>query len=309
MSEALVPVLPASEMIHRLGLLCASVSGSVTSAHSKRNYELALKDFIEFWSKSELPLDRDLFEKYRDYLHLDLHRAASTINVRMSAVRKLVTEASECGFIEVQRAVAIQRVKNVPQRGVHTGNWLTREQAKEILTVPDRETLKGKRDHAILATLLGCALRRRELASLTFAHIEQREGRWVIANLVGKGNKKRTVPLPLWVKKAIDEWAAAAGIADGRVFRAVDKIGRLHGKGLSDRAVWDVVVGAAVEIGIEKLGAHDMRRTCAKLCRSRGGELEQIQLLLGHASVETTQRYLGTTQNLVSAVNDNLGLE
>jgi hypothetical protein len=58
-----------------------------------------------------------------------------------------------------------------------------------------------------------------------------------------------------------------------------------------------------------KAAPHDLRRTCAKLCRKAGGDLEQIQLLLGHASVQTTEHYLGTEQNLVSAVNDGLGLD
>ena len=63
------------------------------------------------------------------------------------------------------------------------------------------------------------------------------------------------------------------------------------------------------QIGIEHFGAHDLRRTCAKLCRKRGGDLEQIKFLLGHASIQTTERYLGAEQDFISAVNDNLGLE
>ena len=57
------------------------------------------------------------------------------------------------------------------------------------------------------------------------------------------------------------------------------------------------------------LAPHDLRRTCAKLCRKSGGDLEQIQMLLGHASIQTTERYLGSRQNLKEAVNDRLGLD
>lgn len=74
-------------------------------------------------------------------------------------------------------------------------------------------------------------------------------------------------------------------------------------------AVWRVVAHAAAELGIENFGAHDLRRTCAKLCRSRGGEFEQIKFLLGHSSIQTTERYLGSNQELERAVNDDLGLE
>ena len=69
-----------------------------------------------------------------------------------------------------------------------------------------------------------------------------------------------------------------------------------------------MVVRYARETKLGKLAPHDLRRTCAKLCRKAGGDLEQIQMLLGHASVQTTERYLGTEQALVSAVNDGLEL-
>jgi site-specific recombinase XerD len=72
--------------------------------------------------------------------------------------------------------------------------------------------------------------------------------------------------------------------------------------------VWHIVTKYARQCGISKLAPHDLRRTCAKLCRASGGDLEQIQFLLGHASVQTTERYLGSKQNLREAVNDCLGL-
>ena len=69
-----------------------------------------------------------------------------------------------------------------------------------------------------------------------------------------------------------------------------------------------MVTAAAKEIGIERFGAHDLRRTCAKLCRKAGGDLEQIKFLLGHSSIQTTERYLGSEQEIAVAVNDSLGL-
>jgi integrase len=88
---------------------------------------------------------------------------------------------------------------------------------------------------------------------------------------------------------------------------AVEK-GRILGEELGDWAIWSVVEASAKEIGIEHFGAHDLRRTCAKLCRKNGGDLEQIKFLLGHSSIQTTERYLGSQQEIVIAVNDNLGL-
>jgi len=233
--------------------------------------------------------------------------APSTVNVRLAAVRKLVEEARRNGILGREEAASLADVPNVRQQGTRLGNWLTKEQAKELLTVPDRSTLKGKRDYVVLALLVGCALRRRELASLNIDEIQMREGRWVIADLRGKGGRVRTVAVPLWVKYGINAWLTAAGIEEGRLLRHIRKGGKV-GKELSDWAVWSVVEQAAKEIGIERFGAHDLRRTCAKLCRKAGGDLEQIKFLLGHSSIQTTERYLGSEQEIAIAVNDGMGL-
>ncbi len=100
----------------------------------------------------------------------------------------------------------------------------------------------------------------------------------------------------------------AAAIEEGRLLRPVSKTGKLNGHGLSDWAIWSVVEQSAKQIGIERFGAHDLRRTCAKLCWKAGGDLEQIKFLLGHSSIQTTERYLGSEQEIAIAVNDNLGL-
>ena len=66
----------------------------------------------------------------------------------------------------------------------------------------------------------------------------------------------------------------------GCVFRAINKGGRVYGDGLTANVIWSIVQGYAAEIGVPKLAPHDLRRTCAKLCRASGGDLEQIQLTL-----------------------------
>jgi integrase len=159
--------------------------------------------------------------------------------------------------IAAETAVSINDVKGAPRRGNRIGNWLTREQAQGLLSLPDRESLKGKRDYAILALLLGCGLRRTELVSeIKVGAIAQRENRWVLVDITGKG-----------VKAAIDAWTTAAGITEGKIFRPVRKGGKLRGEDLMPAAV----LRYAREMRLEKLAPHDMRRTYAKLCRKRGG--------------------------------------
>ena len=292
---------------HRLAELRRAVLDGVVAENSKRSYALALHELSAFCQERGEPITRTLILAFRAQM-LERELSPSTINVRLSAVRKLVREAKRAGVIGAEEASQMADVPNVRQQGTRLGNWLTKEQAKQLLAVPDRSTPKGKRDYVILALLVGCALRRTELAMLNVETIQMREGRWVLADLSGKGSRIRTVAVPLWVKQGINAWMTAAGIEDGRLLRQVTKAGKPKGDGLSDWAVWSVVEQAAKEIGIERFGAHDLRRTCAKLCRKAGGDLEQIKFLLGHSSIQTTERYLGAEQELQSAVNDNLGL-
>jgi integrase len=114
-----------------------------------------------------------------------------------------------------------------------------------------------------------------------------------LVDITGKGNRVRSVAVPAWVKAAIDAWTTAAGMTEGKIFRAVRKGGKVWGEDLTPGAVLQIVQHYARAMGLEKLAPHDMRRTCAKLCRKRGGDLEQIKFLLGHASIQTTERYLG----------------
>ena len=132
----------------------------------------------------------------------------------------------------------IRRVKGVRRLGVRVGNGLTPAQGKLLLERSDTSTLRGKRNHAILAMLIGCGLRRGELLSLAMDSIQVREEHWVIADLKGKAGHIRTVPVPQWVKAAVDVWSTAAGITKGTVFRAINKSSSVWGDGMTPKVVW-----------------------------------------------------------------------
>jgi len=171
------------------------VLNSVSQNHSRRAYERAIEDFMAWYEArpGRPPLSKALVQEYRVGLE-QAKFAPSTINIRLAAIRKLATEAADNGLLDPALAAGITKVKGVTRKGVRAGNWLTREQARELLNRPDISTLKGKRDRAILAVLLGCGIRRSELVALTVAKIEQRENRWVIIDLLGKGERTRTGP-------------------------------------------------------------------------------------------------------------------
>jgi integrase len=283
------------------------LTNSVTG-HTRRAYAKAFDDFLALAVRTGQPISRQLFQQFRAEM-VDASLGASTINVRLSGVRKLVNEGRENGLVDPSAAGRILSVPNVPAQGVRLGQWLTADQTRDLLAVPDRRTLIGKRNYAILSVLVFCALRREEAAHLDMSHLQMREGRWVLADIHGKRGRVRTVALPAGAKAAIDAWTGAAGITSGPVFRRLTRSGRvLPGKGLGVWAIWNVVVTSAKAIGIEGFGPHDARRTCAKLCRKQGGKLEQIQFMLGHDSVATTAIYTSVGQEIAVAVNDNLGL-
>ena len=246
--------------------------------------------------------------RYRTYLETR-QLASGTINLRLGAVRSLVYEAADCGLLSSDLAAGIRRVKGVKKLGVRLGNWLTAEQSQELWQAPDNQRMKAKRDRALLDLLLASGLRRHEAVSLRLDHLQQREDQCAIADLLGKGGHIRTVPIPGWVIAELNEWLKAADIKRRRIFRKVNKTGHIWGDSMTEKAVWHVVKECAKRIGVAKLAPHDLRRKCAKLCQTSGGELEQIQFLLGHVSVQTTERYLGCKQRIRSAVNGPIGIE
>ena len=283
------------------------VTNAVTSQHTKRAYGRALTDFM-IWYQAN---GQSGLTKATVQAHVSALRAAgvsaSSINQRLTAIRKLALEAADNGMIEHSAAQAISRAEGIHTEGKRLGNWLTVEQAQQLISLPDVSTLKGLRDRAILAALLGCGLRREECAGLRVEHIGQREGRWVIVDLLGKRSKLRSVPMPSWAKAAVDAWVLASGITEGPLFRAMRRGSNVLPVGMTAQAVFDVVKLYAGQINVD-VRPHDLRRTFAKLAHKGKAPLEQIQMSLGHASIQTTERYLGVQQDLQSAPCDVLGL-
>lgn len=257
----------------------AAVLNTLTSKSGQRSYDRAITDFVDWYcSEPRLAFNRTVVLRYRIYLEHKQY-AATTINLRLAAVRRVAYEAADSGLLSPELAAGIRRVKGVRRIGVRIGNWLTAEQSKRLLGGAERESLRGKRNYAMLAMLIGCGLRRGELLALRVNSIQLREEHWVIADLLGKAGHIRTVPIPAWVKVAIDEWKNAAGITDGVLFRSINKTGRIWGSGMTPKVLWEIVREAASRAGIEKLAPHDLRRSCARLTvRCKGGRWAQLPL-------------------------------
>ncbi len=175
------------EKIAQWQRLKALVLDSVSSPITKRVYSMALDEFLTWFRREPRPggFCKATLTAWRASLE-ERRLGSSSIIVRMSAIRKLAAEAADNGLIAAELAAGIARVKSAKSVGIRTGNWLSVRQAQNLLNAPATTTLKGLRDRAILAVLLGCGLRRSEVAALTFAHIQQRDRRWCIVDLVGK---------------------------------------------------------------------------------------------------------------------------
>src|SRR6202521_4163676 len=236
------------------------VLDSVSSPITKRVYNLGLDEFFSWYGQELRPgFTKATVSAWR--VALEARGLGSvSINVRITAVRKLAVEAADNGLLAPELAAGITRIKGVKSKGVRVGNWLSLRQAQALLSAPDMETVKGLRDRAILAVLLGCGLRRSEVAALTFTHVQQRDGRWCIVDLVGKHGRVRTVPMPTWVKVAIDAWTSAAGLADGRVFRPVNRGDKVQSAAMSEKVVWQMLRQYATDAGLPGIAPHDARR-------------------------------------------------
>src|SRR4051794_20944298 len=260
--------LIAPEKLANWQKLKALVLDSVSSPITRRVYNMALEEFIVWFGQEPRPgFTKATVSAWRASLEAR-KLGSSSIIIRMSAIRKLAGEAVDNGLLSPELAAGISRVKSVKSVGIRTGNWLSLRQSQALLSAPDGMTTKGLRDRAILAVLLGCGLRRSEVAALTFTQIQQRDGRWCIVDLRGKHGRIRTAPVPTWVKLAIDGWTTAAGVAEGYVFRPVNRADIGSGERLGEKAVWQMLQQYAAAVGAPGIAPHDLRRTCAKLCRA-----------------------------------------
>ena len=242
---------------HKLKTL---VLESVSSPITKRVYNMAPDEFMGWFQQAPRPgFTKATVSAWRVSLE-DRRLGSSSIIIGMSAIRKLAAEAADNGLLAPELAAGISRVKSAKTQGIRVGNWLSLRQAQALLSAPDITTLRGLRDRAILAVLLGCGLRRSEVAAFTFNHLQQRDGRWCIVDLVGKHGRVRTAPMPTWVKVAIDAWASPAGLVYGPVFRSVNRADRVTGFGLGEKVVWQLIKPYALVAGVPGIAPHDLRR-------------------------------------------------
>jgi integrase/recombinase XerD len=286
----------------------AQMVACLENPHTRIMYQKALTDFVMWWrSRDELPLNRSLVQAHLDHL-MNSNYSSATINQRLSAIRKVVSHAADRGLLDLGPAIDIARINSLARNPSKAGLSLSAAQAETLINAPHVSNKKGVRDRALLALLVGCALRSGEVTEIQMEDIQKERDHWILQNVVGRRGRVRAVVIPNWTKEALDAWIREGQISSGPVLRSVDRLGNVANRPISAQSVLPIVAAYGKAIGID-VKPRDLRRTCAQLCRQEGGELEQIQLLLGHASVLTTERYLGARRTAASAPNGRLRMK
>lgn len=262
----------------------------VQSENTRRAYLTALREFEGFAAGVGIDtIDRASMIAWRTHM-VEYGLAPKTISVRMGAIKTVIREMQARELIDDREAAQILSVKGVKMSGARTGKWLSEAGVRRLLESPPADTLIGKRDRAILAIMLGCGLRRAEVSALTFEHLKTVDGCATISNLVGKGGRVRSIAIPDLADERLRCWLDAAGLSDGYLFRAIELDGRLKA-GISEETIRMIVEKRSLQAG-DPIKPHDARRSCAALARRGGAPLEAISSMLGHANLNTTQKYL-----------------
>ncbi len=261
------------------------------------------------------PFDYDRLSAYADSLSPSARgflKAALKLSIDEKLTR-IKSRATPQNIAAVQAFVARveamgKTIKIHESEGEKSHLWLTPEQVKQITSLPDWNTVQGRRDWLVLALLLS-GLRREEVASLTFDHLTKQpmsNGQMrAVLDVHGKGAKDRVVPIQSLLAWRIQYWKSEAG--DGRVVRAINKGGKINGS-LSTQAIYDIVAKYGAMIGLPQLQPHDLRRTYAQIGWDNTHDLVLIMTLLGHTNPETTRRYLNLKVNLDETISDYVPL-
>lgn len=294
-----------------------ALSGQL-AASSRRQYQSDAKHFANWLTQHSLTLDkvsRDDIIEYR--LHLaESYPVAATASRLLVVAKRLLEEGVKRGVLSANPAADIKGFKTSgDNETTHTA--LTRLQTKALLEAVDRSTTLGKRDYALLMVLVFTGMRRAECAGLTFGDLRQEQGHHVAVIRHGKGNKRRTVKLPVPVRRAVDEWLSALGQTDNNTstatplflqFRKGDKVDKRL-LGLSTNAIENIVKHYASLAGLEMhLSPHGLRASFVTLALEGGARLQQVQYAVGHADPRTTERYQRRKLNLDDHASDYLRL-
>ncbi len=277
----------------RIGLVDAYLRG-LPSESTRKVYSHVLQAFQRFVACDLRTVGRRHVEAYRSHLE-ELGRAPSTVCKHFAAISGLYEFAVADNLIDRNPAATARRPRlstTSPRRA------LSQEETRKLMSFPERETLIGLRDRALLSMLIVQGWRIAEVLGLQVEDLHEEAGHRV-AVVRGKGGKVLRVPLAAQTWTAVQSWVEAAGIDAGGIFRAVTKGGVVGGDVISSQAAWKRVCYLARLAGIERhVHPHVLRHTAITLALANGVPLHIVQDFARHEDPRTTRRYDSHRQSL-----------
>jgi len=260
------------------------------SPASKRRYEQALGDFLAWYrEQGGSGLSKAVVQAYKAHLQAQ-ELAPSTINVALSAIRRLALEAVDNGLLDPDVARAIRRVGNVRSKMVPSGRVVAPGELAGLMQVCAQDpSPAGVRDAALIGLLYTTGARRAEVVALDVEDYDQESGALTIRH--GKGQKQRVTYVTNGAREALGDWLGVRGDESGALFCPVNKGGRLLLRRMTGQSVRRILGKRAGQAGIEDLTPHDFRRTAVGDLLDAGADLSVVQRIMGHASPTTTARY------------------
>jgi len=252
--------------------------------------------YLTFCGTPAQALEATSLARWRTYLAQHTTLSPHTINRQLAAVKRLVKEAEAQGYVAVGTAAAFASVSGVkPQALKHRLHATARTrippgQMRLLCNAPDPQTLRGRRDRALLATLASSGCRVSEVVALTASQIISRTGRFVVQVLGKNQTAPREAPLSQEAYMLIEAWLARRPVASAALFTSFAGRGvRPTTQPMSTTAVWQAVQRYAAVVGLQHVKPHDFRRFVGTELAKK--DLRQAQKALGHKSIETTAKH------------------
>jgi integrase len=280
--------------------IMAHMLNLVDSTLTQESYKASVTEFLVWAGQQRYETPAEHVAAYRHYLAEE--QSPSTVNRKLTSIRRFFEAAADLGYVSLPTLASVKRIKNVHQAGQKTQRWLTLEEAQTLLDAPPITSSIGLRDRAILAVLLGTALRVSELVNLTWGNVQQEvEGRWIFQNISRKRGRIQSVPVPAWVMERIFDYSDPLPEHE-HVFTNITLNGEF-GDQLSENGVRHILKKYD-----EELTPHVCRRTWASLAENGGASLSAISSVLGHANIATTDKYLAKLKPIDNDAINRTGL-
>ncbi len=217
-------------------------------------------------------------------------RSANTINLTLSAFKGVMKACFNLGIISADQLMRLNDIKRVRGKRLPSGRSLTKQEIKKLNRACSQDkTSAGKRDHAIITTMLATGIRRSEVINIDIEDYNTRNGLLNIQS--GKGNKQRTVYLNTESRKVLKKWLITRGKQQGTIFNPITKTGSIQNRQLSSQAIYEIIRQRAEQAQIASCRPHDLRRTFVTQLLEAGIDINTTRQLVGHTDIQTTARY------------------